>query len=82
MPQHELIQTDKALPLPEKSGASDQWVPAFPTEQVRGLEAHGTTRGKACTSGTTYDTAHDLPLDQRDGTVVEVHEQRDDEADR
>ena len=29
MPQHQPIQTGKALPLLEKSGASDQWVPAF-----------------------------------------------------
>jgi hypothetical protein len=27
----------------EKSGATERWVPAFPTDQVRGLKAHGTT---------------------------------------
>jgi len=32
-----------ALPKLEKSEAAAQWVPAFPTEQVRGLKAHGTT---------------------------------------
>jgi len=30
--------------LLEKSEAVAQWVPAFPTELVRGLKAHGTTR--------------------------------------
>jgi len=27
----------------EKSGAAARWVPAFPTDQVRGLQAHRTT---------------------------------------
>jgi hypothetical protein len=26
-----------------KARAAEEWVPAFPTDQVRGLKAHGTT---------------------------------------
>jgi hypothetical protein len=29
--------------LLEKYGVVEEWVPAFPTELVRGLKAHGTT---------------------------------------
>ena len=34
-----------ALPRPCETGAAHIWVPAFPTELVRGLKAHGTTTG-------------------------------------
>ena len=34
----------KILPAPCETGAVHIWVPAFPTEQVRGLKAHGTAQ--------------------------------------
>src|SRR5438128_1734592 len=33
----------KAGAHPFAAAKADQWVPAFPTDQVRGLKAHGTT---------------------------------------
>jgi S-disulfanyl-L-cysteine oxidoreductase SoxD len=33
----------KALRLLERRGVAETWIPAFPTDQVRGLKAHGKT---------------------------------------
>jgi hypothetical protein len=48
VPRHEPILAGKALLLrfPQKFRAAEVWVPAFPTELVRGLKAHGKARRK------------------------------------
>jgi hypothetical protein len=37
-------EDNMSLLLPEQFDSAQEWVPAFPTELVRGLKAHGKTR--------------------------------------
>jgi hypothetical protein len=42
-PRHERVAVGKAVLLLEKYEVLEEWTPAFPTELIRGLKAHGTT---------------------------------------
>ena len=42
-PQQGPCNWGTALQLLEEPGVAEAWVPAFPTDQVRGLQAHGKT---------------------------------------
>jgi hypothetical protein len=44
-PPHDPVIVGKIVRLLAKLGTAEKWVPAFPTELVRGLKAHGTTTG-------------------------------------
>jgi hypothetical protein len=51
-PSREAAKVGKTLPLLRDSRAAELWVPASPTDQVRGLKAHGTTKKKSAAAPT------------------------------